>query len=239
MANVIETVYDLAKDQFNSEEFRRLLAVRISAAGASCHARHMVHYVANRRSCWAFVQGGAPLAVKRLIWEHEGEELIEDPRVGSDHYQLQLKEARALGVDTAEGLPPAEPWAQACFWAWEHLARHSNWLFAFGASTALEVRNSDAVIAGGALSSRMAEKFSRDTGVDRAALVSMETHSKADVEHAGLLEKVCTDYVRVSADEDTLLAGVKASFVVDRAFRGAMADAIGRLADVEAENSPA
>lgn len=170
------------------------------------------------------------MPVKRLVWEHESDELVEDPRVGSDHYELQLREAEALGVSVAEALHPPDPWAQSCFWAWEQLATHSDWLFAFGASIALEVRNSDAVIVGGSMSRRMASKFSSETGVQRSALVSMETHSVADVEHADLLETVSGRFVNTTSEEDALLAGVRASYTVDRAFRGGLAASMAQLA---------
>jgi len=56
----------------------------------------------NRRDCWGAVQCSSPLEVKRVIWKHESEELINDPRCGSDHYSLHVRRCLALGLTAEE-----------------------------------------------------------------------------------------------------------------------------------------
>ena len=59
----------------------------------------MKHYVSNRRDCWGFVAGASPLSVKRLIWEHEGEELMGDKAAGKvDHITLAVQEGKIFGL---------------------------------------------------------------------------------------------------------------------------------------------
>jgi len=116
----------------------------------------MAHYVKNRRDCWGFVQGAAPLDVKRLIWEHEQEELVYDPRAGMDHYALTTKETGVLGL-TPEEIENTEPvpGATAAFYAWIHIAKSRPWREGIAASCALEIRNSGAVVKGGGASYRL------------------------------------------------------------------------------------
>ena len=38
------------------------------------------------------------LEVKKVIWEHESDELINDPRAGMDHYALTVKQGEVIGL---------------------------------------------------------------------------------------------------------------------------------------------
>src|SRR6266481_8234453 len=93
----------------------------------------------NRRDCWGAVQCSAPLEVKRVIWKHESEELINDPRCGSDHYSLHVRRCLALGLTTeeVENAQPL-PGCRAAFYGWLHIARTRPWLEALSASSILE-----------------------------------------------------------------------------------------------------
>jgi len=93
----------------------------------------------NRRDCWGAVQCSSPLEVKRVIWKHESEELINDPRCGSDHYSLHVRRCLALGL-TAEEVENAQPLpgCRAAFYGWLHIARTRPWLEALSASSILE-----------------------------------------------------------------------------------------------------
>jgi hypothetical protein len=219
----------MANRQFTSPEFRDLLELPLTMARARVMAINMAHYVKNRRDCWGHVQGGAPLDVKRLVWEHEGEELVHDPRAGTDHYTLATREARVLGL-TPEEIAETEPLpgAQAAFWAWLHVATTRPWLEAFTASTMLEKRNS-AVIIGGGLSSRIRQKMIEELGLPQEKLINQSVHVEADVEHASLFRTVADRYVRTPADHEAVRRAAHDSLVIDRAFRGAMAQAMARL----------
>ena len=80
----------------------------LTMARAKFYTLQMVFYAANRRDCWAYVQARAPLDVKQAIWHHEQDELIVDPRGGTDHMTLMSREAVALGV-TPQELAVAQP----------------------------------------------------------------------------------------------------------------------------------
>ena len=58
-----------------------------------------------------------------MIWEHESDELINDPRAGMDHYNLTVKQGEVIGLkreDFDNAQVPAM--VQACFHAWHHIA---------------------------------------------------------------------------------------------------------------------
>jgi len=78
----------MANAQFDTPEFQRLLSVRFTLPRARFYIIHNAFYNKNRRDCWGFVLGAAPLDVKKLVWKHEEDELITDKRAGEDHYSL-------------------------------------------------------------------------------------------------------------------------------------------------------
>src|SRR5579883_3119342 len=88
VAALIDELNRLANAQFASPEFQHLLSIKFTPARARCYAVHLARYQDHRRDCWGYVQGAAPLPVKRLIWAHESEELINDPRADADHSTL-------------------------------------------------------------------------------------------------------------------------------------------------------
>ena len=89
----------MANDQFDTPPFKRLLNTKFSRERAQQYSVQMAYYVKNRRDCWGYVQGGAPLDVKRLIWEHEQDELIGKKSEGKDdHITLAVKEGAVLGL---------------------------------------------------------------------------------------------------------------------------------------------
>ncbi|MFI5268547.1 MAG: hypothetical protein ACHQ7M_14335, partial [Chloroflexota bacterium] len=67
-AETLAEVNALANAQFESAEFRQLLGTAFTLARARFFSIEMGRYVNNRRDCWGYVQGAAPLDVKRLIW---------------------------------------------------------------------------------------------------------------------------------------------------------------------------
>lgn len=229
-AETLAEVNALANGQFESPEFRQLLGTRFTLARARFFTIEMGRYVNNRRDCWGYVQGAAPLDVKRLIWAHEQEELVLDPEVGMDHFTLATREAEVLGL-TAQDFEDAEafPGSSAAFYAWTYLAKDRPWLEALAASSVLEVRNSAAVVAGGSLSSRIRQKFVDELGLPAEKLINANRHSVADEEHANLLEQVVSAHVVKDEDRQAVLRGARASFLIDRAFRGALAAGMATL----------
>ena len=231
VAELIAELNRLANAQFDSPEFRHLLSIRLTPARARCYAVHLARYQDHRRDCWGYVQGAAPLPVKRLIWAHEQEELISDPRAGTDHSTLAAREAETLGM-TREEFEQFElaPGAIAAFYAWIHLSKDRPWLEAFTVSSMLERRNDDSVIHGGGLSHRMGRKMAEELGIPLKQLTNSTVHMAADVEHAKLLEWVAERYATTDEARNAMLRAARDTFIVDRAFRGAIAEA---LEDIE------
>ena len=60
----------LCNEQFESAPFKRLLNTQFSKERAQQYSIQMAYYVQNRRDCWGYVQGSAPLDIKQLIWHH-------------------------------------------------------------------------------------------------------------------------------------------------------------------------
>jgi hypothetical protein len=230
VAETTARIHAMANAQFESPEFRAMLDMPFTLARARFFAIEMARYVSNRRDCWGYVQGSAPLDVKRLIWAHEQEELILDPHVGMDHFTLATREAEVLGL-TLEDFERAalHPGSVAAFYAWIHLAKDRPWLEAVAASSVLEVRNSAAVVPGGSLSSRIRRKLVDEIGLPADKLINVSRHSVADEAHATLLDKVLARHAAAPADHVAILRGARESLLVDRAFRGALAAGMAAL----------
>src|SRR4029453_11092097 len=94
-----QRLVQMANVQFDSPSFKRLLNTNFSRQRAQQYSIQMVYYVRNRRDCWGYVQGSAPLDVKRLIWENEEDEVNGKENGGKgDHITLAIKEGAVLGL---------------------------------------------------------------------------------------------------------------------------------------------
>ena len=91
--NAIDSMWQelvrMANEQFDSLAFRRLLATKFTQKRAQEYSIQMAHYVKNRRDCWGYVQGSAPLDGKKLIWEHEEDELSGKKSDGKQDQEKQ------------------------------------------------------------------------------------------------------------------------------------------------------
>jgi pyrroloquinoline quinone (PQQ) biosynthesis protein C len=217
----------IANRQFETAEFRRLLSVRFTLPRARFYITHNAYYNKNRRDCWGFVLGAAPLDVKKLVWKHEEDELITDKREGEDHYSLVLRQAQMVGV-TREQIEAGEPipGARAAQYAWLYIARNRTWLEAFTSSTMLERRNNGEIIKGGGLSARIAKRWVEDLGVSIEKAPSLKVHSVADVEHADMMWEVFEKYARTEEAQQAVVSAAHECMEIDRAYRGALADAM-------------
>jgi len=225
-----EELVRLCNDQFSSPSFKRLLSTKISNERAQQYSIQMVYYVQNRRDCWGYVQGSAPLEIKKLIWEHEQDELIGRKSEGKmDHITLAVKEGEIFGL-TAEAFErtPRLEGGEVCFSAWIRLAQRS-WLEAIAASAILEMRNSSELIKGGSLSYRVSETFQRDLGIPMKKQINNAEHVVMDVEHAHLLMRVARQFATGESERQAILRGAKESLLVDRVYRGHLADMLAAL----------
>jgi len=220
----------LCNQQFDSAQFQRLLNTKFSKERAQQYSIQMAYYVQNRRDCWGYVQGSAPLDIKQLIWRHEEDELVGQKAQGKmDHITLAVKEGEVFGLaaEAFERTPRLEG-GEVCFSAWIRLAQRP-WLEAIAASAILEMRNSRELIKGGSLSQRIAAMLERDLGVPMKKQINNAEHVVMDVEHAHLLMQVARKYAITESACSAILRGAKESLMIDRVYRGHLADMLAAL----------
>ena len=220
----------LCNEQFESAPFKRLLNMKFSKERAQHYSLQMAYYVQNRRDCWGYVQGSSPLDIKQLIWHHEEDELIGKKSQGKmDHITLAVKEGEVFGltVEAFERAPRLEG-GEVCFRAWTRLAQRP-WLEAIAGSAILEMRNSGELIKGGSLSRRIAAMLERDLGIPMKKQINNAEHVVMDVEHAHLLLQVARKHATAESARSAILRGAKESLMIDRVYRGHLADMIAAL----------
>jgi len=217
---LVDELNRMANAQFDSPEFRHLLTLPLTVARARCYTVHMTHYVNNRRDCWGYVQGAAPLPVKRMVWAHEQEELLGDPKTGTaDHLSLIVQEGGPVGLTPEDYVqtPPADG-SLACYYAWLHLAINRPWLEALAASAILEIKNSDLLMRGGGWSHRASAKITAEFGIPLNDQPNLATHMEADVEHGNLLMQVARVHAQAPEAQQAILRGARDSLAIGRAF---------------------
>ena len=220
----------LCNAQFESPPFKRLLNIRFTQQRAQQYSIQMAFYVQNRRDCWGYVQGSAPLDIKRMIWRHEEDELIGRKAEGKiDHIALAVREGEVLGL-SAEAFESAArlEGGEVCFSAWIRLAQRP-WLEAIAASAILEMRNSGELIEKGSLSRRIGMIFERDLSIPLKRQVNNAEHVVMDVEHAHLLMQVARKYAGTDSARAAILRGAGESLLIDRVYRGHLADMLAAI----------
>jgi hypothetical protein len=227
MNNVTEltaALDQMVNDQFESPEFKCLLSLPLTLDRGRFYIIQSALYTSNRRDCWGYVQGSAPLAVKRMIWKHESDELVNDPRAHTDHYTLTVRQGEHIGL-TPEDFAKAErpPIVRACFYAWCHIAIRSHWLTAYASSHMLERRNNGEIVKGGGMSYRMGMKFEKELGISLKKMASLDLHAVADTAHSDEMSEMFERYVKTPEDRDLVLKGAQESMAIDRAYRGGLA----------------
>lgn len=225
-------LYELANAQFESAAYRRMFAAPWTLKGAQQFFLQHAQFNLNRRDCWGHVQAAAPLPVKKLVWEHEEEELSGVAhRGGANHYELAVKQGEALGLKAEDYYnAPTLDGTYVCGQAWLHLATHAHWLEAFAASAALEYSNSEDVIRGGCLSRRMGEKLQKELGIPMRKQYSNDEHVEADQEHGKLLIAIGRMYGDTAEGRALIRSGAIRSWAIDRVFR----DFLGGLLEANA-----
>lgn len=225
-----EELVRLANLQFQLAPFKRLLGLKFSRPRAQQYSIQMAHYVKNRRDCWAYVQGSAPLDVKQMIWEHERDELVGiKSQRKPDHITLAVQEGEVLGLAAAEfDDTPCIDGGAVCFSAWIRLAQRP-WLEALAGSAILEVRNSSEWMAGGSLSRRIGEIFERDLGIPLKQQINNAEHVAMDVEHAHLLMRVARRHAAGPSARRAILEGARESLLIDRVYRNHLAEMLEAL----------
>ncbi len=120
-------------------------------------------------------------------------------------------------IDQAE----LHPFVAAAFEAWLHLGKKP-WLESFVAVSMVEAINSNKIVPNGGFSYQARERLVADLGIARELLTNRKVHVEADQEHALLLEKILRRHVKSEAAEDVVLAALKQTLIIDRAYRAGL-----------------
>ncbi len=205
----------------------------MTVARAKVLAVHRFHYTNNRRNCWGAVQSSCPVDVKRLVWEHEKEELISDPRFGGDHLTASLQKAMRVTGLSEEQILNAEliPGCKAAFHAWLHLARDPFWLKAFSGSTILERSNNNRIVEGGAGAVRSYRRETKELRELVEGIPGHDVHLVADEDHSDMMEEVFDRYGQSEEAQRQVLEGSKDSLDFTRAFKGSLAIVLEKIAE--------
>ena len=223
LGDLLKSLDQMVNDQFESIEFKNFLGVPLTLERGRFYVVQNALYTSNRRDCWGYVQGGAPLQVKRIIWEHESDELINDPRAGMDHYALSVKQGEVIGLKPEDFERAEVPsMVRACFFAWHHVAMHNHWLSGYTASHMLERRNNGKIVKGGGMSYRVGKKFENELGINLKRMISLDVHVVADTDHSENISEMFERYVKTAEDCELVLKGARESMAIDRAYRGAL-----------------
>jgi pyrroloquinoline quinone (PQQ) biosynthesis protein C len=215
-----------ANRQHQMPQAKRLLSVPLSIERARYSTLQRAHWNLNRRDCWAYVQARAPLDVKKLIWEHEMDELAGNTVRGvEDHYALRVREAETLGLTLQDfQKTPMHPGTRTCTYAWLHLVMNSHWLKGIAACGALEISNSSKWVEGGGGSYRWGKRFEEELGIPFHKQVNAKEHAEVDVEHATLLMKVAERHATTQAKLDLMMEGAIETFELQTIWKGILAD---------------
>lgn len=214
-----------ANAQFDSAQFKRLLALPLTRERARADALQRVHFTRNRRDCWAYTQAMAPMDVKRLIWEHEEDELAGSRARGvADHYTLQVHQGDLLGLTPADFADsPIAAGTRTCTYAWANLVKGGPWQKSVAACAALEIGNSSDWVEGGGMSYRRGKKLEAELGIPFDKQVNAKEHAEVDVEHAHMLMRIARVHNSPS-DLRLMMDGLIESWDIDRIWQGVMAE---------------
>jgi pyrroloquinoline quinone (PQQ) biosynthesis protein C len=226
LKSFIEEVRRGANAQFESPQYKKLLALPLTQKRAQVYTLQKSLWNINRRDCWAFAQALAPMDVKKLVWAHEEDELSGNKeRNVTDHFSLQVKSSENIGLTIEDFRTTVmRPETRTCIYAWVHLGKDSPWLKSLAASVALEVSNSSEWVNGGGMSYRMGKRFEEDLGIPFHKQLNAKEHAEVDVEHAHMLMQVVKRHAQTKADLDLVLEGLHESWAIERVWKGLLHD---------------
>jgi hypothetical protein len=231
-----QTLDQLCNDLFDTLEFRRYFARPLTGPGERVRMAMLRRYlVPTNRDCWAYVMGSAPLDVKRVIWQHEQDELIFDPRLGAAHVDADRAPGGARPDPHAHGdTLEAPPGVHVAMFARVEYARHSPWLSGLAASHILERINDPTVIRGPALVQRQVNHLMQDLGMRPDEIPArLRVHLDADVEHTRSIWGVFERYVRDAASYAEAVEGACMGLDCFRVYAGAVGDLMASAAGSE------
>ncbi len=210
----------IAREQHKTKEYKDFFSLPLTKKRAAFYIHERAYFVLNRRQCWAFASSLAPFDVKKLIWDHEEDELAGNRERGTpDHFTLGVMEGATVGLTPKDFERPPSAATQVCTKAWISLAQNSPWIKAVSASGALEVSNSDDVVGAGS-SRRFADRMSRDLGIALEKQASNAEHVVVEIEHANLISKMAKRHMKTKQDEELIVGGAIESWDIQRTWFG-------------------
>jgi hypothetical protein len=233
IAEVKNTLNRMVNEHYGTPEILRFLSISLTLSRAKVLFTHTLHFNMNRRNCWGYVQGTCPPDVKRLVWEHEKDELYCDPRFGGDHHSTALLKAMKVSGLSKEELYGAEliPGCKAAFCAWVHLAKDSSWLRAFSGSTILERGNNNDIVEGGGMSVRVYARYTDEVLGLINEVPGHDVHNVADKDHCDMMEEALERYLVTEEDRRQILQGARDSLDFDRAYRASLAFYLDKMGE--------
>jgi hypothetical protein len=223
-----EQLNEIVISHFDTPEYKQFFAVKLTPARQAVLDLHYPHYIKSRRDCWGAAAVKAPLDVKRAIWEHEKDELIYDPRMGSAHL---TDEQMAAAIAESNLLPGA----RAAIYAWMYLATTRQWIESLMVNHITERKNNPAIVKGGGFTQRFAHKKVADLGGTIETLdINTKVHMVADEDHSDMFEPIFDRYVVDERAAQAVIRAAQDSLAVDRSYRSALATAMARIAESQA-----
>jgi pyrroloquinoline quinone (PQQ) biosynthesis protein C len=223
-----ENLDQICREHIEESQRLKLRDVELTPARGRLIAVQRALFNKNRRDCWGAVQCSSPIDVKRVVWAHEEEELIRDPRCGSDHYSLHVRRCMALGL-TREEIENAQPLAssRAAFYAWLYIARTKPWLQALSSSSILE-RDANMMSARGDVK-RNTEKWKKELGLTDKDMEVQTANENADGDHSDMMANIFDRYATTPELQALVLQGALESLEINRTFIAGLTEAAKRL----------
>ena len=221
----------MTRDLFETKEVKRFLETRLTRSRAQIISQQFGLFVRYRRSAWAYLLARSPhMDVKRELLKHETEELLHDPRCGSDHYSLWIAHGKLVGL-TEEQVNNAKPLptTRAALNGWIYLAMYRPWYESLGGVAVLERTNLDRIIPGGAHQTRAERRWIEDLGVTAEQVPNFRVHREADIDHQSDIMKTLEKYVTLEAQWEGVVDASEESYDYWRVLLGGIAQAMSEV----------
>jgi len=225
VAKYDEILNQITRDTFASIDAKQFYDIKLTTRRAQIIAQQFGLFVRGRRSAWAYIIARCPhMEIKKELLAHETEEMIYDPRCGSDHYTLWVKHGEAVGL-TPDEVHHAQPLpsTRAAVCGWTYLAFHLSWLEGLGGVSVLERVNLDPIISGGAHQTRSEKRWMEDLGLKVEQLPNFKLHREADTDHKGQTMSLLANYAKSEDQWEGIVEASRQSLEFWQVFLGGVA----------------
>ena len=227
----VDILNKMTCDLFETKEVKSFLEMKLNRKRAQIISKQYGLFVRYRRSAWAYCLARAPhMDVKRELLKHENEELLHDPRCGSDHYNLWVVHGKAVGLteDEVNNATPL-PTTRAALNGWIYLAMYRPWYESLGGVSVLERTNMDAVVPGGAHQTRAERRWVEDLGLTPEQLPNFRVHREADIDHQSDIMKMLEKYIISEQQWEGVVDASNESYDYWRVFLGGIAQEMSEV----------